>query len=138
MEKPDLPACIRLWKGYFEKLLQLAEKQKEELEHPEIDWERIAEHSAEISRIQQLAEETCTSLKEAVGGSEYDVLFRNEVYSIAVQAQSLIEEVIQATQIRFKEVGTDLRHTREHQKLNRAYYGMDRDYGSAYYFDAKK
>lgn len=138
MEKADLPTFIRMWKGYYAQILQLAEEQRAELAKAEIDWGRFSKLAAEIDRNRQLAEEASGSLRETIGEAAYEPLFRQESYPIAIEAQGVINAVIQSAKIRIQEVGTDLRHTREHQRLNRAYYGMDRENVSAYYFDAKQ
>ncbi|THF80802.1 hypothetical protein [Cohnella fermenti] len=138
MAKDNLPSRIRAWRGCYENLLNVAAEHAAYLEQLDEDWagfpaltSKWAEGTAETKRMDE-------ELRAELGDERYEELFRIEALPLVVKINELTDQSIVRMRNEMAAVGGDLKNTRDHRKVMNAYYGMDRQNDTSYYFDRKK
>jgi len=138
LDKDKLSERIRDWRMNHENLLKLAEDHASYLEQLDEEWSGFPDLTAKWAKCTEAAKRADEELRSELGDERYEELFRMEALPLALKTNELIERSMTRMRNEMAAVGGDLKNTRDQRKVMNAYYGMDRQNDTSYYFDEKK
>jgi len=134
----ELEQRLSQWKSCCEKLLEIAEAQRQIVNSQTDDFGPFAVLTREWAEGQAEFERISKELIEWRGTSQFSVYMRDEIGPLLKRVNEVVQDTQSQLEGQFGVTGEVIKDTRDRRKLMNAYYGMNQDEGIAYYVDEKK